>query len=88
MALIEQFKTADEAEQGLMKMLTDKAKIMGFGHRVYTTCDPRSDVIKFWSKRLADSRNGFLTKRVFCCWKRFMRAYFPVLILEMIGLYL
>ncbi|MDF1646843.1 MAG: 2-methylcitrate synthase [Legionellaceae bacterium] len=55
MDLIERFKTADEAEQGLMHMLADKIKIMGFGHRVYTTCDPRSDIIKSWSKRLADS---------------------------------
>ncbi|MCH9757398.1 MAG: 2-methylcitrate synthase [Gammaproteobacteria bacterium] len=55
MALIEQFETADEAEHGLTQMLVDKAKIMGFGHRVYTTCDPRSDVIKVWSKRLSDA---------------------------------
>ncbi|MFZ4077131.1 MAG: citrate/2-methylcitrate synthase, partial [Legionellaceae bacterium] len=27
---------------------------MGFGHRVYTTCDPRSDIIKVWAKKLAD----------------------------------
>ena len=35
-------------------MLGRKEKIMGFGHRVYTTSDPRSEVIKRWSKRLAD----------------------------------
>ena len=27
---------------------------MGFGHRVYTVSDPRSDVIKGWAKKLAD----------------------------------
>jgi len=27
---------------------------MGFGHRVYTVCDPRSDVIKTESKALSD----------------------------------
>jgi 2-methylcitrate synthase len=27
---------------------------MGFGHRVYTVSDPRSDVIKTWAKKLAD----------------------------------
>jgi 2-methylcitrate synthase len=53
MALIERFQTPDEAEQGLRKMLADKALIMGFGHRVYTISDPRSDIIKAWSKRLA-----------------------------------
>jgi 2-methylcitrate synthase len=28
---------------------------MGFGHRVYKISDPRSDVIKAWSKKLAAS---------------------------------
>lgn len=55
MALIERFKTPDEAEHELLNMLNNKAKIMGFGHRVYKTCDPRSDIIKAWSKRLADA---------------------------------
>lgn len=55
MELIERFKTPDEALHGLRQMLKDKAKIMGFGHRVYTTCDPRSDIIKTWSKRLSEA---------------------------------
>lgn len=54
MELIEKFQTADEAEAGIMEMLTNKSLIMGFGHRVYTVSDPRSDVIKAWSKKLAD----------------------------------
>lgn len=54
MGLIERFGSADEAEEGLRKMLADKAKIMGFGHRVYKDSDPRSDIIKGWSRRLAD----------------------------------
>ena len=53
MELIARFKTPDEAEQKLMVMLANKAKIMGFGHRVYTESDPRSDIIKVWSKKLA-----------------------------------
>lgn len=55
MELIERFKNPDEAEHALQTMLKQKAKIMGFGHRVYTTCDPRSDIIKTWSKRLSDA---------------------------------
>ncbi|MDX2345418.1 MAG: 2-methylcitrate synthase [Legionella sp.] len=55
MDLIEQFKTPDEAEKALTHMLSNKAKIMGFGHRVYTTNDPRSDIIKSWSKKLSDA---------------------------------
>ena len=54
MALIQQFQSPDNAEAGVMRMLADKVKIMGFGHRVYKVRDPRSDVIKGWSKQLAD----------------------------------
>lgn len=59
MALIEQFKTPDDAEEKLMMMLADKAKIMGFGHRVYKDCDPRSDIIKAWSKKLGQAQGDF-----------------------------
>lgn len=57
MALIERFQTPDEAEAQLVKMLADKEKIMGFGHRVYKDCDPRSDIIKQWSKRLGEAEH-------------------------------
>jgi len=55
MALIERFKDPDDAEAGVLKALASKEKIMGFGHRVYKIRDPRSDIIKGWSKKLADS---------------------------------
>lgn len=53
MALIERFDSADLAEAGVKKMLSNKEKIMGFGHRVYKIRDPRSDIIKAWSKKLS-----------------------------------
>jgi len=53
MALIEKFSDADSAETGLKEILANKGLVMGFGHRVYKTCDPRSDIIKAWSKKLA-----------------------------------
>ena len=40
MALVEKFKTPDEAEAGLVAMLAKKELIMGFGHRVYKTLRP------------------------------------------------
>ncbi len=52
MELIERFKTPDEAEAGLMEMLNQRELIMGFGHRVYKTSDPRSPAIKDWAKKL------------------------------------
>jgi 2-methylcitrate synthase len=61
MHLIEKFKTPDEAEAGIKTLLADKTKIMGFGHRVYKISDPRSDIIKTWSKKLSlHSPSGYL----------------------------
>jgi 2-methylcitrate synthase len=60
MELIEQFKSPEEAEEKLRVMLANKATIMGFGHRVYTTCDPRSDIIKKWSFKLGEEKNDLL----------------------------
>lgn len=54
MALISKFKTAGEATTGVLGMLERKDLIMGFGHRVYTTSDPRNAVNKKMSKLLAD----------------------------------
>ena len=64
MELIERFASPDEAEKQLMVMLAAKAKIMGFGHRVYTDCDPRSDIIKVWSKKLAQEKENMLLYNV------------------------
>jgi 2-methylcitrate synthase len=64
MALIERFKTPDEAEAGLKEMLANKALIMGFGHRVYTTCDPRSDIIKKWSLSLGEDKGDLLLYQI------------------------
>ncbi len=52
--LINRFATPDDAERGVMDLLARKEKIMGFGHRVYRDCDPRSPIIQQWAKRLAD----------------------------------
>ena len=54
MELIERFQTPDEGERGILEALANKEKIMGFGHRVYKTSDPRSDIIKRWAERLAE----------------------------------
>lgn len=53
MAMIENWKTADQAEAEILGMLQRKEKIMGFGHAVYTDSDPRNVVIKQWSEKLA-----------------------------------
>lgn len=54
MELIQKFQTAKEATAGVHGMLERKDLIMGFGHRVYTTSDPRNAVNKRLSKTLAE----------------------------------
>lgn len=53
MELIEEFKSPEEAVEGIHKKLAKKDKIMGFGHRVYVEKDPRNVVIKEWSRKLS-----------------------------------
>lgn len=55
MALIERYQTPDEAERGLLDALARKELVMGFGHRVYRTSDPRSDIIKAWARKLGEA---------------------------------
>jgi len=57
MELIQRFRSPRDAAEGVRRMLARKEKIMGFGHAVYSTSDPRNGVIKSWARRLAD-HNG------------------------------
>ena len=57
MDLIQSFESPDDAENKLMDMLARKEKIMGFGHAVYKVSDPRNNVIKGWSEKLANEIN-------------------------------
>ncbi|MCP1673280.1 2-methylcitrate synthase [Natronocella acetinitrilica] len=54
MEMLERWSDPDEAEQAILGMLERKDKIMGFGHAIYRTSDPRNAVIKEWSRKLAD----------------------------------
>jgi len=58
MELIEKFSSAEEATTGIKEMLRRKDKIMGFGHRVYRTSDPRATIIKEWSRKLSEEEGG------------------------------
>jgi 2-methylcitrate synthase len=54
MELIQKFSSPEEATTGVLGMLERKELIMGFGHRVYTTSDPRNAINKRMSKTLAE----------------------------------
>lgn len=56
MVLIDRFADPDAAEREVLQMLARKERIMGFGHRVYRDGDPRSDLIKPWSRTLSEQQ--------------------------------
>jgi 2-methylcitrate synthase len=50
---IGRYDTPDEAEADIVKRVTEKQVIIGFGHPVYTVSDPRNKVIKEVARRLS-----------------------------------
>ena len=66
MELIEKFDSVDAAVEGLKGMLERKEKIMGFGHAIYSTSDPRNAIIKKWSEKLAESVGDTVLYPVSC----------------------
>jgi 2-methylcitrate synthase len=50
--LIQRFRSPDEAEAGIRKMLENKEIALGFGHPVYTVSDPRSNIVKEYARSL------------------------------------
>ena len=57
MDMIESFSSPEDAKEKMAGMLERKEKIMGFGHAIYRTSDPRNVIIKEWSEKLAQE-NG------------------------------
>ena len=55
MEMIEKYSSREEAHQAVLEMLEKKEKIMGFGHAVYSTEDPRNKIIKSWAEKLSKS---------------------------------
>jgi citrate synthase len=53
MEMLEKIGSADKVEAFVKEQLAAKKKIMGFGHRVYTTVDPRAAILKRMSKELS-----------------------------------
>ncbi|QOR67255.1 citrate synthase/methylcitrate synthase [Cytobacillus suaedae] len=53
MAMLDSIGTIDQAEHWLRDRLENKEKIMGFGHRIYKTHDPRSVALKQVSQELS-----------------------------------
>ena len=72
MDMIEKFSSAEDAVAGIKGMLERKDKIMGFGHAIYSTSDPRNAIIKEWSKKLADEVGDKVLYPVSCAVEKTM----------------
>jgi 2-methylcitrate synthase len=59
MELIEKFDQVDQVETEILAMLERKDLIMGFGHAIYRTSDPRNAIIKDWAEQLAEKKWGY-----------------------------
>ncbi|MFK5986127.1 MAG: 2-methylcitrate synthase [Pseudomonadota bacterium] len=52
------YSNADEAEKDIRKRIANKEIITGFGHPVYTICDPRNKIIKAVARELSEEANN------------------------------
>jgi 2-methylcitrate synthase len=50
---IGRYDTPDDAERDIVKRISEKQVIIGFGHPVYTIADPRNQIIKEVARRLS-----------------------------------
>jgi len=58
-AVLKMFKeigSVDKVEKYIDKALAQNKKIMGFGHRVYKTYDPRARILKKFAEKLAKNK--------------------------------
>ncbi len=58
------YRNADEAEADIRARIARKEIVIGFGHPVYTTGDPRNKVIKAVAERLSKEQENMVQYRV------------------------
>ena len=58
------YRNADEAETDIRARMARKEIVIGFGHPVYTTGDPRNKVIKAVAERLSKEQENMVQYRV------------------------
>ena len=61
MKMLYDINSLDEVEAYIQSMLDDNKKIMGFGHRVYRTEDPRSKHLRVIAEMLCQRTNNLVT---------------------------
>jgi len=60
MKMLYEINSLDEVEAYIQSMLDDNKKIMGFGHRVYRTEDPRSKHLREIAERMCHQRDTWV----------------------------
>ncbi|NPA76006.1 MAG: citrate synthase [Euryarchaeota archaeon] len=55
--MLDEIGTPDRAEEYVLNALKEKRRIMGFGHRVYKTYDPRARILKEYAEYLSKKYN-------------------------------
>ncbi|MBN8252000.1 citrate synthase/methylcitrate synthase [Priestia flexa] len=58
-SMFQEIGSAENIEPWVRQKLGNKEKIMGFGHRVYRTHDPRAEALKEVSKQISDDNEWF-----------------------------
>ena len=61
--MLKEIGTVENAEPWLREAITQGGRLMGFGHRVYKTEDPRAEELRDMS-RMADPKGFVLARRV------------------------
>lgn len=56
MDMVDEIESPEKTEEYIMGLIRDKKRIMGFGHRVYKTIDPRAKVFKKLAKEIAEEK--------------------------------
>lgn len=56
MSMLEEVASPEKAEEFVLRKIEKKEKVMGFGHRVYKTYDPRGKIFKKLAKELAETK--------------------------------
>ncbi|MFX1512194.1 MAG: citrate/2-methylcitrate synthase [Promethearchaeota archaeon] len=61
MKMLDEIKTPEKAEEYVLNLITNKKRVMGFGHRVYKTYDPRGVIFKKLAREIAEEKGDL-------CW--------------------
>jgi len=73
MAMIEQYETEEHAITDVLRRLSAKELIMGFGHAVYRVRDPRNAIIKEWSRKLSELKRDMMLYSISVAVERTMK---------------